>query len=110
VASYRPRSIQFGRTLAPIVPHLVHTMRGPNDGTVRSPGGWSTSTITRWRWTSRERTPFSRMFAKAVKVKSMANGFNSHGSTRFGRVSGNQPLLAHKLGLRLPTVSTSLLS
>jgi hypothetical protein len=33
---------QFGRTLAPTVPHLVQTMRGPNDETARSPGKWST--------------------------------------------------------------------
>src|SRR5262249_9912700 len=54
-------SSQFGRTSAPTVPHLVHTMRGPNDGTVRSPGRWATLTITRWRqllhWTSSDRTP-----------------------------------------------------
>jgi hypothetical protein len=35
-------SRQFGRASVPIVPHFVHTMRGPNDGTVRSPGRWST--------------------------------------------------------------------
>jgi|HubBroStandDraft_6_1064221.scaffolds.fasta_scaffold681470_2 hypothetical protein len=55
----RRRSCQFGRTSAPIAPHLVHTMRGPNEGTVRSPGRWSTLTITRcrqlWHWTSSER-------------------------------------------------------
>jgi hypothetical protein len=38
VARYLPRSRQFGLTSAPTIPHLVHTMRGPNDGTVRSPG------------------------------------------------------------------------
>ena len=33
------------RTSAPMVPHFVHTMRGPNDGTVRSPDKWSTFMI-----------------------------------------------------------------
>ena len=36
------RSFQFGRASAPMVPHFVHTIRGPNEGTVRSPGRWST--------------------------------------------------------------------
>jgi hypothetical protein len=49
ISPYRPRSCQFGRASAPIVPHLVHTMRGLNVGTVRSPGRWSTLTITRCR-------------------------------------------------------------
>jgi hypothetical protein len=39
-------SRQFGRTSAPMVPHFVHTMRGPNEGTVKSPGRWSTFMIT----------------------------------------------------------------
>jgi hypothetical protein len=34
----RTFSRQFGLTSAPIIPQLVHTMRGPNDGTVTSPG------------------------------------------------------------------------
>jgi hypothetical protein len=33
----RSRSGQFGLTSAPMVPHFVHTMRGSNDFTVRSP-------------------------------------------------------------------------
>jgi hypothetical protein len=41
----RSRSRQFGRTSAPMVPHFVHTF-GPNDGTVTSPGRWSTFMIT----------------------------------------------------------------
>jgi hypothetical protein len=28
------RSLQFGRASVPMVPQLVHTMRGPKDGTV----------------------------------------------------------------------------
>jgi hypothetical protein len=32
------RSCQFGRTSAPMIPHRVHTMRGPNDGTATSSG------------------------------------------------------------------------
>jgi hypothetical protein len=34
----RSRSGQFGLTSAPMVPHFVHTIRGMNDVTVRSPG------------------------------------------------------------------------
>jgi hypothetical protein len=30
---YRSRSGQFGRTSAPTAPHLVQTIRDPNDGT-----------------------------------------------------------------------------
>jgi hypothetical protein len=52
------------------VQECVHTIRRPNDGTVRSPGRWSTFTITRcrqlWHWTSSDRTPFWRMFAKSI--------------------------------------------
>jgi hypothetical protein len=53
-ASYRPghprsRSRQFGRTSAPMVPHFVHTILGPNDGTVTSPERWSTFVITSCR-------------------------------------------------------------
>jgi hypothetical protein len=36
--SHRFLSGQLGRTSAPIVPHFVHTMRGWNDFTERSPG------------------------------------------------------------------------
>jgi hypothetical protein len=31
--SYGGRSYQFGRTKAPMIPHAVHTIRGPNAGT-----------------------------------------------------------------------------
>jgi hypothetical protein len=34
---------------ASMIPHLVHAIFGPNDGTVRSPGRWSTFTISRSR-------------------------------------------------------------
>jgi hypothetical protein len=44
-----PRFRQFGRTSAPMVPHFVHTILGPNDGTVTSPGRWSTFMITSCR-------------------------------------------------------------
>jgi hypothetical protein len=43
------RALSAGLTSAPIVPHFVHTMRGPNDGTVRSPGMWSTFMIVSCR-------------------------------------------------------------
>ncbi len=43
-----PRSRQFGLTSAPMVPHLVQTIFGPNDGMARSPGRWSTFRITSW--------------------------------------------------------------
>jgi hypothetical protein len=33
----RSRSGQFGLTSAPMVPHFVHSIRGSNDFTVRSP-------------------------------------------------------------------------
>jgi hypothetical protein len=63
-------SRQFGRTSAPIVPHFVHTIRGLKDGTVRSPGRWSTFTITScrhwWHWTASDRTPFSRMLESVI--------------------------------------------
>ena len=39
-------SFQFGRASAPMIPHLVHTMRGPKDGTVISPRRWSTFITT----------------------------------------------------------------
>jgi hypothetical protein len=38
----RSRSGQSGLTSAPTIPHFVHTIRGINEGTVRSPGRWST--------------------------------------------------------------------
>src|SRR5436190_4130156 len=41
LAAHFHRPCQFGRASAPIVPHFVQTMRGPNEGTVRSPGRWS---------------------------------------------------------------------
>ena len=64
------RSVQFGLTFAPTVPHLVHTIRNPSDGTVRSPGRWSTFMIFSW-WQlmhqiSSDRTPLARMFAKSI--------------------------------------------
>ena len=67
---HRALSRQFGLTSAPIVPHFVHTMRGPKDGIVMSPGRWSTLRITSCRhclhMMSSERTPFSRMFATSI--------------------------------------------
>jgi hypothetical protein len=36
-------------TSAPMVPHFVQTIFDPNDGTVRSPGRWSTFITTSWR-------------------------------------------------------------
>jgi len=42
---YLPASRQLGRTSPPIVPHFVHTIFGPNDGTVRSPGWWSRGSV-----------------------------------------------------------------
>jgi hypothetical protein len=51
-------------------PHIVHTTRGPNDGTARSPARWSTFKISScrywWHWTHNERTPFSRMLASCA--------------------------------------------
>jgi hypothetical protein len=40
-AFHQARFFEFDLTSAPIVPHLVHAMRGPNEGTVTSPGRWS---------------------------------------------------------------------
>jgi hypothetical protein len=39
-------SSQFGRTSAPMVPHFVHTIFGPSEGTGTSPGRRSTFMIT----------------------------------------------------------------
>jgi hypothetical protein len=36
-AQIAKRRIQFVSTSAPIIPHSMHSMRAPNDGTVRSP-------------------------------------------------------------------------
>jgi hypothetical protein len=60
-------SRQFGRASAPMMPHRVPTMRGPNVGT----GTWSgqrsaLSTASWWhRWhdTASDRTPLARMLA-----------------------------------------------
>jgi hypothetical protein len=44
-----PRScVQSGRTLAPRWPHLLHRIRGPNEGTTASSGKVSTLTLVRW--------------------------------------------------------------
>jgi hypothetical protein len=45
---YRSRSRQFGRTSAPTIPHFVHTIRGPNDGTGTSSGHVSALMMARW--------------------------------------------------------------
>jgi hypothetical protein len=60
----------LGLTFAPTVPHLVHDIRSPSDGTVRSPGRWSTFMIFSW-WQlmhqmSSDHTPLARMFAKSI--------------------------------------------
>jgi hypothetical protein len=53
-----------------MVPHFVQTMRGPNDGTVMSPGRWSTFMIASWRHcghrTASDLTPFWRMLARSI--------------------------------------------
>jgi hypothetical protein len=49
VVAHRSHSRQFGRTSAPIIPHFVQTIFGPNDGTVSPPDRWSTFMITRCR-------------------------------------------------------------
>jgi hypothetical protein len=50
------------------IPHFVQTIRG--DGTVRSPGGWSTfmtvSCRHRWHRTASYRTLFSRMLESVI--------------------------------------------
>jgi hypothetical protein len=84
-------SRQFGLRSAPIIPHFVHTMRGPNDGTVRSLGRWSTFTITRcrqlWHWTSSDRTPFWRMFAKSIgSIGSVMRRVATYHSTSRARI------------------------
>jgi hypothetical protein len=60
----------LARTSAPMVPHFVHTMRGPNVGTVRSPARWSTfkSTSCRhcWHWTASDRTPSSPVLESII--------------------------------------------
>ena len=42
------RSFQLGRASAPMILHFVHTVCSPNEGTVRSPGKWSTFMIASW--------------------------------------------------------------
>jgi hypothetical protein len=41
-------SSQFGRASAPMIPHLVHTIRGPNTGTRTSSGQRSALKIASW--------------------------------------------------------------
>jgi hypothetical protein len=65
-----PHSFQLGRTSAARVPHFAHTNFGPNEGTVTSPGRWSTFMITSCRQprhcTARDRTPFWRILARSI--------------------------------------------
>jgi hypothetical protein len=71
-------SCQFGRASAPMIPQLVHTMRGPNIGTgVLSGHGWALS-IARW-WqsqhdTSSDRTPLARMLPSVIGSPAMDRG------------------------------------
>jgi hypothetical protein len=64
------RSIQFGRASAPRLPHWLHRMRGPNEGTGTSSGHASTFTARSWpQWrqvTSSPRTPFWRMLPRVI--------------------------------------------
>ena len=46
---YEAISSQFGLASAPMVPHFVHAIFGPNEGTVTSPGRWSTFMISSCR-------------------------------------------------------------
>jgi hypothetical protein len=66
----RSRSGQSGLTSAPTIPHFVHTIRRINEGTVRSPGRWSTFMVLSWwhRWhrNASDRTPLLRMFAMVI--------------------------------------------
>jgi hypothetical protein len=57
-------------TFALAVPHFVHFIRSPSEGTVRSPGRWPTFMIFSW-WQlmhqiSSDRTLLARMFAKSI--------------------------------------------
>jgi hypothetical protein len=59
------RSAVYHRASAPMIPHRVHTMRGPNVGTGTSSAQVSALRMARW-WhcqqdTSSERTPFARV-------------------------------------------------
>jgi hypothetical protein len=67
---YVPRSRQFGRTSAPMVPHFVQIIFGRNDGTVRSAGRWSTFMIIScrhwWHWIASDRTPLARMLPRSI--------------------------------------------
>jgi hypothetical protein len=63
-------SRQFGRASPPIIPHFVHTMRGPNVGTGTSSGQRS-ALSTAWWWhtqqhTSSDRTPLARMLPSVI--------------------------------------------
>jgi hypothetical protein len=61
---------RFGRASAPMIPHLVHTMRGLNVGTGTWSGHASTFKTARW-WhcqqdTKSERTPLARMLPSVI--------------------------------------------
>jgi hypothetical protein len=53
-------SRQFGRASAPMMPHRVHTMRGPNVGTAYD------RPVVAQQHTSSERTPFWRMLPSVI--------------------------------------------
>jgi hypothetical protein len=73
-------SRQFGRASAPIMPHLVHTMRGPNMGTGTLSGHRPAHRMARW-WhcqhdTSSDRTPLARMLPSVIgSIGSLKRGF-----------------------------------
>jgi hypothetical protein len=53
-----------------MMPHRVHTMRGPNAGTGTSSGQLSALRIARWwhiqQHTSSDRTPLARMLPRVI--------------------------------------------
>jgi len=78
--SYRSR--QFGRTSAPIMPHPVQTMRGPNAGTGAVSGYAATLNTTirgqALQYTMSERTPFARMLPSVMGAIVPSRGISHH--------------------------------
>ena len=66
------RSLQFGRTSAPILPHLVHTALASRSRSAVSSGQRSTSTTALWwhkpveQWISNRRTPCERIWPRVT--------------------------------------------
>jgi hypothetical protein len=73
--------------VAPTLPHLLHRIRGPNDGTGTSSGHPSTLTSVWWpqalQVTNSPRTPFWRMLPRVIgSIGSSERGMVGHSNHR----------------------------